>query len=481
MTTNNPHDVPEGGEGEAGFESGASFKVVSPPEGGIAPVTREEIEQQTAEMAAREDTPSHINYGAALDNAPGHEDSGTSSNDEAGAAEDANSENGPHEDDGPHEDADQHEDHSLSEQTEDDDAGNHSRGAGAVVDEVEGEHNLGADGGDEHDSSDHSLGVRTGAERELEDQSHEDHSGQDHSDEDHGLGSHDLDDDRQDDSLSGAHTAEEQGPGDHSLSGHPVEDDQVDHSLGGHEAPERNRDDSEKHTAVAQPRSESSQPLYRESESASETPTGDSNTAVAPAASAPPVTPVPPPAPDRAQQRADRDHALGKREKQEGAEEQAPVKPKPTTDKFFGSLGLFLLRLALAAVIGIYGIQKVRGVEGVQAMLTSTALRDIVPENFMLLLAWALAIGELAIAAGLLFGFLTRIAGFGALLVGAGALVLVHWLTNPISLEPGAGFPGSLELLIATVGLLFLFLGAGRWSIDGAIRSRRAAKKAAQH
>lgn len=443
MTTNNPNDeawtdsAPEEQSGKAD----TPFKVVSPTEGGSAAVTREEIDQQTAEMASREDAPSHVDYAAAMSHNPARD-----------AAPD----------------------HDQAEGAE------HEEDATQVTPSVEGER---SEHGESEPDSAHDEGAGGfAAERDEDERVQTDGSHHDHS-----LGGHVVDDDHEDHSLNGAHAAEQQTAEDHSLGGHVVEDDHEDHSLNStHAAEEHSSRDAE-----------SSPPLYRDVDSkASEdvdssvgragrgdqTAGSGSTTGAASATTvAPAVVPVQPPPPDRAQQRAERDHALGKREKLEGEEPQAPAKPKPTTDKFFGSLGLFLLRLALAAVVGLYGLQKVRGIEGVQALLTSTALRDVVPENYMLLLAWVLAVGEIVIAAGLIFGFLTRGAGFGALLVGTGALVLVYWLSNPISLEPGAGFPGALELMIAVSGLLFLLLGAGRWSIDGAIRSRRAAKKAAQH
>ena len=42
------------------------------------------------------------------------------------------------------------------------------------------------------------------------------------------------------------------------------------------------------------------------------------------------------------------------------------------------------------------------------------------------------------------------------------------------------GFLGELELVLAAVGLLFLCIGGGGWSIDRSFRSARAKDKAAR-
>ena len=59
-----------------------------------------------------------------------------------------------------------------------------------------------------------------------------------------------------------------------------------------------------------------------------------------------------------------------------------------------------------------------------------------------------------------------------------GALAFVMW--GPWSpFVPGQpGFLGEFELLLAAVGLLFLLVGAGGWSVDRSFRSARQRDKA---
>ncbi|GAB3622422.1 hypothetical protein GCM10027418_05040 [Mariniluteicoccus endophyticus] len=172
---------------------------------------------------------------------------------------------------------------------------------------------------------------------------------------------------------------------------------------------------------------------------------------------------------ERERRRAERDQALGTRRKAvEEPEAAAVVKPKRTTDKFFGSLGLFLLRLVTAAIMGLHGLWKVMNLGDVETMLNQT----VIPEPKIM--AMVLAGSEIAIAVALLFGMLTRFAGLGVALIGIGALVFVKWVQNPFK---GYSLSGELELLLGAVGLLFLLLGGGGWSVDAAFRRGRAASK----
>lgn len=182
------------------------------------------------------------------------------------------------------------------------------------------------------------------------------------------------------------------------------------------------------------------------------------------------------PAETRAQQRADRDRALGKVPVSNEPERHTPARPPRTTDKFAGSLGLLIFRWVVGLIMGVHGLQHLLNLEGTRQFFETTALRDLggqVPYYAAL----ATAIGEIAIALGLLVGFLTRIAGLGTALIGIGALVLVQWLTNPLDLN-GTGFAGELELLLTACGILLLLVGAGGWSVDGAMRRSRARKRA---
>ncbi|WP_425308050.1 DoxX family protein [Ammonicoccus fulvus] len=179
-----------------------------------------------------------------------------------------------------------------------------------------------------------------------------------------------------------------------------------------------------------------------------------------------------PPTPEelRAQRRAERDKALGTRRR--------PVEPEPevekneprfkrTTDKFLGSFGLFLLRIVAGGIIGLHGFAHALDNAAVQTMLAGT----IIPEP--VIMSYVLTGAEVAIALALVFGLFTRLAGLGMALIGIGALVYVHWVTNPFR---GNTLVGELELLLAAIGLLFVCLGGGGWSVDAAFRRRRSAE-----
>ena len=172
----------------------------------------------------------------------------------------------------------------------------------------------------------------------------------------------------------------------------------------------------------------------------------------------------------REEARAARDRSLGK----VAATEPAPAPPmtvKRTTDGFFGSLGLFLLRVVVAGVLGVRGYQNLTDIQAFTDFLTRAALPS--PHY----LAWGIGVAEILAAVSLLFGLLTRVAGLGIAALMIGALARVMWgAVNPF--QPGVpGFIGELELVLAAVGIVFLCLGAGRWSIDGSVRAGRQKAK----
>ena len=139
-----------------------------------------------------------------------------------------------------------------------------------------------------------------------------------------------------------------------------------------------------------------------------------------------------------------------------------------STDRFAGSLGLFLLRLVAAAIMGFHGLNHLLNLPATTELIASTVLPA--PS----ILAVVLGAAEVAIAIALVFGLLTRLAGLGLALVAGGALAFVLWgAWSPF--EPGrAGFTGELEVLLVGVGVLFLLVGGGGWAVDHGFRSRRA-------
>ncbi len=156
------------------------------------------------------------------------------------------------------------------------------------------------------------------------------------------------------------------------------------------------------------------------------------------------------------------------------AASQLPVRTETVTvtersnDKFAGALGLFVLRIVTAAIMGVHGLQHLLDLPGTTEMIRSTVLPA--PS----ILAVVLGAAEVAIAIALVFGLLTRLAGLGLVLVAGGALGFVFWGAWSPFQNGEAGFTGELELLLVAVGVLFLLVGGGGWSVDHGFRARRA-------
>ena len=144
-----------------------------------------------------------------------------------------------------------------------------------------------------------------------------------------------------------------------------------------------------------------------------------------------------------------------------------------SNDKFAGSLGLFLLRLVVAAIVGIRGLYHLLNLPATTELIQNT----VIPAPSIM--AIVLGAAEVAIAIALVFGLLTRVAGLGLMLVAGGALGFVLWGPWSPFTAGQAGFTGELELLLVAVGLLFLLVGGGGWSVDHGFRARRADARAA--
>lgn len=149
-------------------------------------------------------------------------------------------------------------------------------------------------------------------------------------------------------------------------------------------------------------------------------------------------------------------------------EERAERRHKATTDRFHASLGLFLLRLVTAAILGIHGYQHLSNHSGFKGFLTSLNLPS--PEW----MAWGVGIAEVLAAAALLFGLVVRVTGICVTALMVGILARVLWQHGLSIHANDSGFKGELELLLATVGFTFFMLGGGRWGIDGAFRAGRS-------
>lgn len=148
----------------------------------------------------------------------------------------------------------------------------------------------------------------------------------------------------------------------------------------------------------------------------------------------------------------------------------APV----STDRFFPSLGLFVLRLVLAGVLGLTSFQILGS--GVDSTANFLAGIPLIPEPR--LVAWILGFTLGAMALLLVIGLLQRVVGFLLLAVAVCSLVFIRWGNFAIFTKDIEGFIGDKDLLLAAIGLLLLTIGGGAWGIDGAFRRARAASKA---
>lgn len=148
-----------------------------------------------------------------------------------------------------------------------------------------------------------------------------------------------------------------------------------------------------------------------------------------------------------------------------------PAATKRTTDGFWASLGLFLLRLALAAVFGIRGFQMLMDPTATQKLLSQTLLP--MPG----LLGPITAIASLLIAVAMVVGLATRYAAIGGAVIAVGSLVWVYWGAFAVFI-PVQGFLGESSVTTAAACLLLVFLGGGGWSLDRSLRAARQKDKA---
>ena len=132
-------------------------------------------------------------------------------------------------------------------------------------------------------------------------------------------------------------------------------------------------------------------------------------------------------------------------------------------------LGLAILRLAIGAIFATHGAQKLfvygfGGVSGAFGGMHIPAAGITGPLTGLVEFFGGLA---------LIFGLLTRLAGLGLAIVMIGAIAFVH-LANGFFAPNGFEYP--LSLLGANLALAVI--GAGRFSLDALIASRRTAQGA---
>lgn len=170
---------------------------------------------------------------------------------------------------------------------------------------------------------------------------------------------------------------------------------------------------------------------------------------------------------ERAARREAREQALAAPDVRTVVAPEPIVVTRRTTDRFVGGLGLFLLRLVIAAIMAVRGLEIVTNLPAAEAMFATT----IIPEPGIMAMVTGFA--ALAIAVALVFGLLTRLAGLGVALIAGGALAFVQWGEWSPFVPGRSGFVGDFELLLAATGLLLLCVGAGGFSLDRSFRKSR--------
>ncbi len=136
-------------------------------------------------------------------------------------------------------------------------------------------------------------------------------------------------------------------------------------------------------------------------------------------------------------------------------------------DRVDGAVGLLLLRLVVAAVLGVRGLQKIDRRDEAEQMLR--AVRMPAYE----VLGTLLGPIQLAMAIALVLGLAVRVVGAGVVISAVTALVLVNWSRGSQIFSPGVpGFNGDFQLLLAGAGAALLGLGGGGLGLDRAVRNR---------
>ena len=132
-------------------------------------------------------------------------------------------------------------------------------------------------------------------------------------------------------------------------------------------------------------------------------------------------------------------------------------------------VGALIARITLGVVILPHGLQKLLGLFGGAGF--SGTLEFFVGSGIPAFIAVLIIIGESFGSLGLIFGFLSRLAALGIILIMLGAIITVH-LRNGLFMnwsgdKPGEGF--EYHLLAIGLGLIVLIKGGGFFSVDRAI------------
>ncbi|HET7289198.1 MAG TPA: DoxX family protein [Thermodesulfobacteriota bacterium] len=132
-------------------------------------------------------------------------------------------------------------------------------------------------------------------------------------------------------------------------------------------------------------------------------------------------------------------------------------------------IGAFIARITLGVVMLPHGLQKLLGLFGGAGF--SGTVEFFVGSGLPAFIAVLIIISESFGSLGLIFGFLSRLAALGVIIIMLGAIVTVHikngFFMNWSGSGPGEGF--EFHLLAIGLGLVVLFKGGGAWSVDRVI------------
>jgi putative oxidoreductase len=128
------------------------------------------------------------------------------------------------------------------------------------------------------------------------------------------------------------------------------------------------------------------------------------------------------------------------------------------------SIGLLALRLVAGALLLVHGIPKLQDPTGATGMAASL---DVPAPD---LAGWLVILGEVGLGSLLVLGLATRVAGTLLLAQMAGVWLLAH---APQGFLVEGQVNGENALLFAALGLMFVFTGAGRFSLDAVLLRRK--------
>jgi putative oxidoreductase len=138
-----------------------------------------------------------------------------------------------------------------------------------------------------------------------------------------------------------------------------------------------------------------------------------------------------------------------------------------------GAISGTVLRVLLGIVIFPHGAQKLLGWFGGAGFTATMRWFESsfrIPTIFALLAILAESVGAVALIAG----FFTRIAALAISVNMLVAVALVHrkvgFFMNWMGTAKGEGF--EYHILVVAIGIALMFLGGGRWSLDGVIAKK---------